>query len=114
MRTSLSGKIMATIVCAFIVLVGITVWAPAGYCAGPEKIKIKFSYQYPPAHFCAIKAEKYAKMLREAAGDKIEITTFGSGALYKPDKIVGALGKGVVEMGREYPKRGYMPQCLKS
>ena len=101
MRMSLLGKIMATTVFPFLFLLGITTWSPTGDCAAAtnDVIKIKFSYQYPPAHFCAVKAEDFAKQLRQAAGDRIEITTFGSGSLYKPDKIVGALGKGVVQMG---------------
>jgi len=88
---------MSSIIITFVFVFCMVMWSPAGYCA--DTIKIKFSYQYPTDHYSAIMAEKYAKMLREASGGRLEITTYGNAALYGPEKIVGGLGKGVVEMG---------------
>jgi TRAP-type C4-dicarboxylate transport system substrate-binding protein len=69
--------------------------------AAPAKdvIKARFSYQYALDHYSALMSEKYAKMIKEESGGRVEITTFGNATLYNSTQIAGALGKGVVEMG---------------
>jgi TRAP-type C4-dicarboxylate transport system substrate-binding protein len=100
MKASLLKRRMSTAV-VLTLLLGIMMWSSAGHCAAPAKdvIKIKFSYQYATDHYSALMSEKYAKMIREESGGRVEITTYPNSALFAPDKITGAVGSGAVEMG---------------
>lgn len=78
----------------------LTVVAIAAACslnAFAADYTMRISHQFPPTHQTAKNLEQFAADVKEATGGKVEVQTFGSAQLFKPNQHHAAVAGGKVE-----------------
>jgi C4-dicarboxylate-binding protein DctP len=58
---------------------------------------MRISHQLPPTHHTAINLDQFAKEVKEATTGRVEVQTFGSAQLFKPNQNHPAVASGKVE-----------------
>ena len=67
-----------------------------GACAAEYTMRI--SHQFPPTHHTAVSLDQFAKEVKAATKDRVEVQIFGAAQLFKPNQNHPAVASGKVEV----------------
>ncbi len=83
---------------SLLILCLVPVWP--GYGAEEQKVyKARLSYHWGPGHHASIMSDKWAKMINEETGGRLQVSVYPHGQLFSIRDIIPAISKGAVEFG---------------
>jgi TRAP-type C4-dicarboxylate transport system substrate-binding protein len=85
----------------WILSLAVTCFASAAFAAEPE-FRIKYATASPPGSQTSVPIIWWADQVEKRSNGRVKIEFFWSGSLIKGPDILGAVGKGIVPMGKIY------------